>query len=574
MARRKLGRISSLLLAATFSWLSPARPGTLVVELGFDSGRVEGWLATTASSGSPEIVRRHPGRHPETHLEFDLAGTPGHLLTFASHPTGGEHAPELWLATGAGLVRAWPGPGRELLWIEPTLLAPAAAREPSLAVQRTLGGENGRTPWLRTSETYRVGEDGLALLERVPPAARTVDEILNVAADALHHGLPGEAAQVLRTLPHGDPGIVARAEDAIVEAASYHGIPWDPVPPEWAALQAVLEELAAGPSVSPDRLADPEEPRPVEVRPDPGYRSDLPALPDDPAALTPAMALTIVRSLGFFRPVVTISLKRKYQAYVQTGPLPAGIPVDTFAQYQMALLAVAHGAGGPDQSKLAANRKAYFDPRRAFDLDATVYDWWGKPKLRLRQAVLGEARRLSAVLAAFPDLPDLGRLETEDHYRSAIHRAAASLGTERIGLAWGEAEKVRLLDSLMYQESRRNHWKAREMTVSNAGAIGFGQLMPFNREYHPDLDEYHPYQNMEALSHDMTRWIEEARAPRTEASRKASRLYPTAPMGRLEFALAMYNGGFATTAFAREHYAPSILKMFHQGGPPDPIRSP
>lgn len=291
--------------------------------------------------------------------------------------------------------------------------------------------------------------------------------------------------------------------------------------------------------------------------------------------LTPEAAHQLLDQLGFYRPIVMVSLKRRYQAYVRPQPRPPAIPEDEFPRYQMALLALAQGAGGPNQATHRINRARYFDKGRAFDLEARVIDWYSHTGPALREVLADEGRRLDEARARYPDLPEIGRLATPDLFGELARGGAEALEPERVGLTWGLAQKAILIDSLMQQESSRVQWKFQQRpTTSAAGAIGLGQLMPFNREYHPEANEYDPRDNAVELARDLNRWLREARHPSTAASRRASRYFSTSPEGRLRFALAMYNGGYATTRFAREVYSPSIMRMVKAGGPQPPVELP
>ena len=109
-----------------------------------------------------------------------------------------------------------------------------------------------------------------------------------------------------------------------------------------------------------------------------------------------------------------------------------------------------------------------------------------------------------------------------------------------------------------------------------SGEVAIDAVYPAarNRMYHPDANEYDPAENVVETAGDLNRWLQEAKHPRTAASRRASKYFSQSPEGRLRFALAMYNGGYATTDFARKVYSPSIMRMVAAGGPEPPVELP
>jgi hypothetical protein len=142
-------------------------------------------------------------------------------------------------------------------------------------------------------------------------------------------------------------------------------------------------------------------------------------------------------------------------------------------------------------------------------------------KHTMRTLLFFEYQRMSKAYAQHANLPTLSAKSTPTKFLALVRGAAHKLR----GRASAK-RKARLLQSQLYFESKRRHWKQYELTRSFAGAGGAGQIMAGHSlgRFGKNRNYYEPGDAFEMQVSILNSYLRRAR-------------------GNMRNALAMYNGG-------------------------------
>lgn len=191
---------------------------------------------------------------------------------------------------------------------------------------------------------------------------------------------------------------------------------------------------------------------------------------------------------------------------------------------------------------LSFHRKAGASSR--FDAALMALEWgetYERPKRRvtlgpqMKAATYRVYRWLRAAVRDNRATPTVSKDATRELYAQALRAAAPRL--TRVPAARRSA----LLQSLMKVESTRVHWDDFVPTISHAGAVGFGQLLPVTAASLGDagINPFDPRGNVTAIATYLNQLIGQG--------------------GSLREGLAMYNGGMNPPASSYA-YADRILR--------------
>jgi hypothetical protein len=137
--------------------------------------------------------------------------------------------------------------------------------------------------------------------------------------------------------------------------------------------------------------------------------------------------------------------------------------------------------------------RSFTDSLKIINWSCTYSKGSGTFDARMKQNIFKHYQSYREAVTKYSHLPNISERDTPQLYEQWINTAANSL------TAVPAADRIKLMKSLMTQESGRTQWRNFKPVVSYAGAIGTGQFMYATAE-DIDINPYDPEENIKGIA--------------------------------------------------------------------------